>query len=390
MLTRPEKQYGTKQLLDEKGPEGIVEWIKAQNKLLLTDTTMRDANQSLVATRIRTIDMLKIAKATSILGQDLFSLEMWGGATFDVAYRFLKESPWDRLIKLRKKIPNILFQMLLRGANGVGYKNYPDNVIRALIQEAAASGIDLFRIFDSLNWLKGMELAIEEVLKQNKIAEACICYTGDILDDKKDKYTLEYYIKKAKEIEKTGAHILGIKDMSALLKPHAAYKLVKALKEEISLPIHLHTHDTSGNGVATILMAAQAGVDIVDTAFNSMSGLTSQPALNSVVAALENTPRNTGINLDDIQALSDYWAAVRPVYYQFESELKSSTAEIYKYEIPGGQYSNLKPQVESFGLGHRFNEVKEMFKTVNEMLGDIVKVTPSSKTVGDLAIFMVE
>jgi pyruvate carboxylase len=390
MLTRPEKQYGTKQLLDEKGPEGIVEWIKAQNKLLLTDTTMRDANQSLVATRIRTIDMLKIAKATSILGQDLFSLEMWGGATFDVAYRFLKESPWDRLIKLRKKIPNILFQMLLRGANGVGYKNYPDNVIRALIQEAAASGIDLFRIFDSLNWLKGMELAIEEVLKQNKIAEACICYTGDILDDKKDKYTLEYYIKKAKEIEKTGAHILGIKDMSALLKPHAAYKLVKALKEEISLPIHLHTHDTSGNGVATILMAAQAGVDIVDTAFNSMSGLTSQPALNSVVAALENTPRNTGINLDDIQALSDYWAAVRPVYYQFESELKSSTAEIYKYEIPGGQYSNLKPQVESFGLGHRFNEVKEMFKTVNEMLGDIVKVTPSSKTVGDLAIFMVQ
>jgi pyruvate carboxylase len=389
-LVRPEIQYGTKQILDENGPEGVVDWIKKQEKLLLTDTTMRDANQSLVATRIRTNDMLKIAKATSILGKDLFSLEMWGGATFDVAYRFLKESPWDRMIKLRKKIPNILFQMLLRGANGVGYKNYPDNVIRALIKEAAATGIDLFRIFDSLNWLKGMEIAIEEVLKQGKLAEACVCYTGDILDERRDKYSLQYYVQKAKEIEKTGAHILGIKDMSALLKPHAAFKLVKALKEEVGLPIHLHTHDTSGNGVATVLMAAEAGVDIVDTAFNSMSGLTSQPALNSVAAALENTPRCPGINLDDLQQLSDYWAAVRPVYAQFESELKSSTAEIYKYEIPGGQYSNLKPQVESFGLGHRFNEVKEMFKKVNEMLGDIVKVTPSSKTVGDLAIFMVQ
>lgn len=389
-ITRPDVQYGTKQILDEKGPQGVVAWIKEQDKLLLTDTTMRDANQSLVATRIRTIDMLKIAKATSILGNDLFSLEMWGGATFDVAYRFLKESPWERLTVLRKKIPNILFQMLLRGANGVGYKNYPDNVIRALIKEAATSGIDVFRIFDSLNWLKGMEIAIDEVLKQNKIAEACVCYTGDILDDKKDKYSLNYYVKMAKEIEKTGAHLLGIKDMSALLKPHAAFKLVKALKEEVGLPLHLHTHDTSGNGVATILMAAEAGVDIVDTAFNSMSGLTSQPALNSVAAALENTPRSTGINLGDLQSLSDYWAAVRPVYRQFESELKSSTAEIYKYEIPGGQYSNLKPQVESFGLGHRFSEVKEMFKKVNEMLGDIVKVTPSSKTVGDLAIFMVQ
>ena len=389
-LVRPENQYGTKQILDEKGPQGVVDWIKKQEKLLLTDTTMRDANQSLVATRIRTIDMWKIAKATSILGKDLFSLEMWGGATFDVAYRFLKESPWDRIIKLRQKIPNIPFQMLLRGANGVGYKNYPDNVIRALIKEASATGIDLFRIFDSLNWLKGMEIAIEEVLKQGKLAEACVCYTGDILDEKRDKYSLQYYVQKAKEIEKTGAHILGIKDMSALLKPHAAYKLIKTLKGEVGLPIHLHTHDTSGNGVATVLMAAEAGVDIVDTAFNSMSGLTSQPALNSVAAALENTPRCPGINLDDLQQLSDYWAAVRPVYAQFESELKSSTAEIYKYEIPGGQYSNLKPQVESFGLGHRFTEVKEMFKRVNDLLGDIVKVTPSSKTVGDLAIFMVQ
>lgn len=386
----PPHLSGTKQLLDEKGPEGVVKWIKEQQKLLLTDTTMRDAHQSLMATRMRTKDMLEIAKATSVLAKDLFSLEMWGGATFDVAYRFLKESPWTRLEELRKRIPNILFQMLLRGANGVGYKNYPDNVIREFIKESAASGIDVFRIFDSLNWLKGMEIAVDEVLKSGKIAEVCICYTGDILDDSRDKYTLEYYVNMAKEIEKMGAHILGIKDMSALLKPYAAFKLIKALKEEISIPIHLHTHDTSGNGVATVLMAAEAGVDIVDTAFNSMSGLTSQPALNSIVAALENTYRDTGINLDDIQKISDYWSAVRPVYSQFESDLKSGTTEIYKYEIPGGQYSNLKPQVESFGLGHRFSEVKEMYKKVNEMLGDIIKVTPSSKVVGDMAIFMVK
>lgn len=389
-VERNEELYGTKQLLDDKGPEGVVDWIKNQKKLLLTDTTMRDAHQSLMATRMRTIDMVKIAKATSVLAHDLFSVEMWGGATFDVAYRFLKESPWTRLELLRKKIPNVLFQMLIRGANGVGYKNYPDNVIREFIRESAESGIDVFRIFDSLNWLKGMEVAIDEVVKTGKIAEACICYTGDILDESKDKYTLDYYVKMAKEIEKTGAHILGIKDMSALLKPHAAFKLIKALKQEIGLPIHLHTHDTSGNGVATLLMAAEAGVDIVDTAFNSVSGLTSQPALNSVVAALENTERSTGLVLDDIQKISDYWSAVRPVYSQLESGLKSGTAEIYKYEIPGGQYSNLKPQVESFGLGHRFNEVKDMYKKVNEMLGDIVKVTPSSKVVGDMAIFMVQ
>lgn len=386
----PAELRGTKQLLEERGPEGVVEWIKSQKKLLLTDTTMRDAHQSLMATRMRTRDMLKIAKDTSILAKDLFSLEMWGGATFDVAYRFLKESPWVRLEELRKKIPNLLFQMLLRGSNAVGYRNYPDNVIRAFIQESAASGIDVFRIFDSLNWLKGMEVALDEVLKNGKIAEVCLCYTGDILDSRKEKYTLDYYVKMAKEIEKMGAHILGIKDMSSLLKPYAAAKLMKALKEEISIPIHLHTHDTSGNGVATILMAAEAGVDIVDTAINSLSGLTSQPALNSVVAALENTERDTGMDLDDVQKLSDYWAAVRPVYEQFESGLKSGTTEIYKYEIPGGQYSNLKPQVESFGLGHRFNEVKEMYKKANEMLGDIVKVTPTSKVVGDLAIFMVQ
>jgi pyruvate carboxylase len=389
-ITGVESLSGTKQILDSQGTDGLVKWIKNQDKLLLTDTTMRDANQSLMATRVRTADMLKIAKPTSVYGKDLFSLEMWGGATFDVSYRFLNESPWERLRKLRRDIPNVLFQMLVRGANAVGYKNYPDNVIREFIKESAESGIDVFRIFDSLNWLKGMEVSIDEVLKSGKLAEACICYTGDILDDRREKYNLNYYVNLAKEIQKTGAHILGIKDMSALLKPHAAFKLIKALKEEVGMPIHLHTHDTTGNGVATVIMAAEAGVDIVDTAFNSMSGLTSQPALNSVVAALKNTRRDTGIDLYGIQEISDYWAAVRPVYHKFESELMSGSAEIYEYEIPGGQYSNLKPQVESFGLGHKFNEIKQMYKEVNEMVGDIVKVTPSSKMVGDFAIFMVQ
>lgn len=382
--------YGTKNILEEKGADGLVDWIRGQNKLLLTDTTMRDAHQSLMATRLRTDDMSRIAKATANLAGDLFSIEMWGGATFDVAYRYLHEDPWERLRILRDKIPNVLFQMLIRGANGVGYKNYPDNVVRALIQKSASNGIDVFRIFDSLNWLKGMEVAIDEVLKTGKIAEAAICYTGDILDSGRDKYSLDYYVNMAKEIEKTGAQILAIKDMSALLKPYAAYKLVSALKDAVDMPVHIHTHDTTGNGVATILMAAEAGVDIVDTAFNAMSGLTSQPALNSVVAAMGNTIRDTQIDLDDIEKINEYWANVRPIYGQFETDLKASSAEIYKYEIPGGQYSNLKPQVESFGLGHRFNEVKDMYKTVNHMWGDIVKVTPSSKAVGDMAIFMVQ
>ena len=381
---------GTKQLLDEQGPEAVAKWVKDQKKLLITDTTMRDAQQSLMATRVRTVDMEKIAPAVSVYGKDLFSLEMWGGATFDTAYRFLKESPWERLDTLREKMPNILFQMLIRGANAVGYKNYPDNVIREFVKESAKSGIDVFRIFDSLNWLDGMTIALDETLNQGKIAEACLCYTGDILDESREKYNLAYYVKMAQELEKRGTHILGIKDMSGLLKPMAAQKLISTLKQEIGIPIHLHTHDTSGNGVATILMAAQAGVDIVDAAFNSMSGLTSQPALNSVVAALQNSDRETGIDPDKIQKISEYWRDVRPVYAGFESELVTSTAEIYKYEIPGGQYSNLKPQVESFGLGHKFEEVKDMYKAVNEMLGDIVKVTPSSKAVGDMAIFMVQ
>ena len=381
---------GTKQMLDEHGPEYVSKWVLDQKKLLITDTTMRDAHQSLMATRMRTIDMVKIAPAVALYEQDAFSLEMWGGATFDTAYRFLKESPWTRLDMLRELIPNIAFQMLLRGANAVGYKNYPDNVIREFVKQSAENGIDVFRIFDSLNWIPGMEVALDEVLNQGKIAEATICYTGDILDATREKYNLDYYIRMAHELEKRGAHIIGIKDMSGLLKPNAAYKLISALKSEVGVPLHLHTHDTSGNGVATCLMAALAGVDIIDAAISSMSGLTSQPSLNSIVAALERGERDTGIDLDGLQVIADYWTDVRPVYKGFESDLKAASAEIYKYEIPGGQYTNLKPQVESFGLGHKFQEVKEMYKSVNTMLGDIVKVTPSSKAVGDMAIFMVQ
>ena len=386
----PEDLSGTKQILDTQGVDGLIKWIKSQDRLLLTDTTMRDAHQSLLATRVRTIDMLRAAKSTALYGKDLFSLEMWGGATFDVSYRFLKESPWKRLMELRKRIPNLLFQMLFRGSNAVGYKNYPDNVIKEFIVQSANAGIDIFRIFDSLNWLEAMKPSIDAVKSVGKVAEGTMCYTGDITDETRDKYTLKYYVNLAKEIEKSGADILGIKDMSALLKPYAAHKLIKALKEEVSIPIHLHTHDTSGNGVATVIMAAQAGVDIADAAISSMSGLTSQPSLNSIIAALEHTPRDTKIDLENLEKVSSYWSSLRPIYEHFESDLKSGTTEIYKYEIPGGQYSNLKPQVDSFGLSDKFGEVKEMYKEVNEMLGDIVKVTPSSKMVGDMAIFMVQ
>ena len=381
---------GLKQLLDEKGPEAVRDFVLAQKKLMICDTTMRDAHQSLLATRVRTRDMVKGAAAMAEIYADAFSLEMWGGATFDVAYRYLHEDPWERLDLLRREIPNIPFQMLFRGANAVGYANYPDNVIRAFIREAARSGIDVFRVFDSLNWLPGMEIALEEAAGANKIAEAAICYTGDIMDPKKDKYTLQYYVNMAKELEKRGAHILAIKDMSGLLKPYAAKKLIKALKEEVGLPIHLHSHDTSGNQVAAYLMAAEAGVDIVDCAVSSMSSLTSQPSVNSIVTALQGTERDTGLDIDRLEELSEYWEDVRKRYDVFESDLKSPLTEIYKYEIPGGQYTNLRPQVESLGLGHRFDEVRKMFCTVNQMLGDIVKVTPSSKMVGDLAIFMVQ
>ena len=381
---------GLKQLLDEKGPKAVSQWVLEQKKLLLTDTTMRDAHQSLLATRMRTRDMVKGADGVADILRDCFSLEMWGGATFDVAYRFLHESPWERLRLLREKIPNIPFQMLLRGSNLVGYANYPDNLVRSFIKEAAERGIDVFRVFDSLNWVPSMEVAMDEVLNQNKLLEATMCYTGDILDPSKDKYTLKYYVDLAKELEHRGAHMLCIKDMSGLLKPYAAKKLVSTLKQEIGIPIHLHTHDTTGNQVAALLMAAEAGVDVVDAACAPLAGLTSQPSLDALVAALQGTERDTGLDLRRVQELSNYWADVRLRYESFDHGLKTSTTDIYRYEIPGGQYTNLRPQVESLGLGDRFEEVKEMYKTVNDMLGDPVKVTPSSKVVGDLAIFMVQ
>ena len=384
------KLSGTKQIYDEKGAAGLAEWVLAQKKVLITDTSLRDAQQSLLATRVRTRDMEKIAPAMAYYGRDIFSYEMWGGATFDVAMRFLGEDPWERLDVLRRSIPNVLMQMLIRGANAVGYRNYPDNTIRKFVQEAYKGGIDVFRIFDSLNWVRGIEVALDEVLSLGAVAEPAMCYTGDILDTTRDKYTLDYYVKMAKTLERQGAHIIGIKDMSGLLKPVAAFRLIKALKNEVAVPIHLHTHDTSGNGVATLMLAAEAGVDIVDAAFNSMSGLTSQPALNSFVAALENSERDTHLDSPGLQEISAYWSDVRPVYCDFESDLKATTAEIYRLEIPGGQYSNLKPQVESFGIGYKFDEVKDMYVRVNQMLGDIIKVTPSSKMVGDLAIFMVQ
>ena len=386
----PPKCAGLKQVLDQGGPGAVKQWVLDQKKLLVTDTTMRDAHQSLLSTRMRTRDLVKGAEGTAEILNDCFSLEMWGGATFDVAYRFLHESPWERLDLLRAKIPNIPFQMLLRGANAVGYTNYPDNLIREFVKESAVSGIDVFRVFDSLNWLPGMEVAMDEVLKQNKLLEATICYTGDVLDPKRDKYTLDYYVRMAKELEKRGAHLLCIKDMSGLLKPYAAKKLVTALKQEVGLPIHLHTHDTSGNQVAALLMAAEAGVDIVDAAIDSMASMTSQPSLNAVVTALKGQDRDTGLDPDKLQKLSDYWADVRLRYAAFEAGIKNPSTDIYRYEMPGGQYTNLKSQVESLGLGHQFEDVKEMYKAVNDMLGDIVKVTPSSKMVGDLAIFMVQ
>ncbi len=385
-----EVKDGLKQLLDSKGPEAVVDYIKKQKRLLVTDTTYRDAHQSLAATRLRTKDMLDISRAVAVYESDIFSLEMWGGATFDTAYRFLHESPWTRLKRLRKRIPNIMFQMLLRGTNTVGYKNYPDNVVVEFVKESAKAGIDVFRIFDSLNWLEAVKLPCEEVLKNNKIAEVALCYTGDILDKSKTKYDLDYYVKKAKEIEAMGAHILCIKDMSGLVRPAAAHLLFKTLKEEISIPVHFHTHDTAGNAVASVLSAAMAGVDIADMALNTMSGLTSQPALNSIVAALKHTERDTELDEFGLQLLSDYWENVRPVYYESESGMITPTAEIYRYEVPGGQYSNLKQQAESFGLGHRFRDLLEAYKDANELFGDIVKVTPSSKSVGDMAIFMIQ
>lgn len=381
---------GTKQILDERGADGLVEWIKAQEDVLLTDTTFRDAHQSLLATRVRSRDMYEIADATSRTMHNYFSLEMWGGATFDVAYRFLKENPWARLEKLRKQVPNVLFQMLLRGANAVGYTNYPDNLIREFIKESAASGIDVFRIFDSLNWIKGMEVAIDEVRNTGKIAEAAICYTGDILDDTRAKYTVQYYKDMARELEQTGAHILAIKDMAGLLKPEAAYRLISELKASTNLPIHLHTHDTSGNGIYLYAKAIEAGVDIMDTALGSMAGLTSQPSANSLYYAMKGSKRNVRADIESLEKLSYYWEDVRKYYVDFESGMNAPHSEIYVHEMPGGQYSNLQQQAKAVGLGNRWDEVKTMYSRVNMMFGDIVKVTPSSKVVGDMALFMVQ
>ncbi|KUF36326.1 MULTISPECIES: pyruvate carboxylase [unclassified Lysinibacillus] len=381
---------GTKQILDTQGADGLVQWILAQDDVLLTDTTFRDAHQSLLATRVRSQDMYQIADATARMMHQLFSLEMWGGATFDVAYRFLKEDPWERLAKLREQVPNVLFQMLLRGANAVGYTNYPDNLIREFIAESAASGIDVFRIFDSLNWIKGMEVAIDAARQSGKIAEAAVCYTGDILDDSRAKYSVQYYKDMAKELEAAGAHILAIKDMAGLLKPEAAYRLISELKETTSLPIHLHTHDTSGNGIYLYAKAIEAGVDIIDTALGSMAGLTSQPSANSLYYAMKGGKREVRADIDALEKLSYYWEDVRKYYKDFESGMISPHSEIYVHEMPGGQYSNLQQQAKAVGLGDRWEEVKHMYSRVNLLFGDIVKVTPSSKVVGDMALFMVQ
>lgn len=381
---------GTKQILDEQGPEGLVKWIREQDDVLLTDTTMRDAHQSLLATRVRSRDMYGIAEHTAQVMSNYFSLEMWGGATFDVAYRFLKEDPWERLRILRKKMPNILFQMLLRGANAVGYKNYPDNVIREFIKESAAQGIDVFRVFDSLNWLPGMQTAIEAVRDNGKVAEATMCYTGDILDDTRTKYTVNYYKQLAKDLEAAGAHIIAIKDMAGLLKPEAAYRLISELKESTDLPIHLHTHDTSGNGIYLYAKAIEAGVDIIDTAVGTMAGLTSQPSANSLYYAMKGAKRQVRADIEGIEKISYYWEDIRKYYKDFESGMNSPHSEIYVHEMPGGQYSNLQQQAKGVGLGDRWDEVKKMYSDVNLLFGDVVKVTPSSKVVGDMALFMVQ
>jgi pyruvate carboxylase len=380
---------GTRQLLDQLGPEKFAAWARDQKRLLLTDTTFRDAHQSLLATRARSHDMLAIANYVAHKLPNLFSLEMWGGATFDVALRFLYEDPWERLLRLREAIPNICFQMLLRASNAVGYTAYPDNVVAEFIHEAALQGIDIFRIFDSLNWLPNMKVPMEATRKTSRICEAAICYTGDILDPKRDKYSLQYYVKMAKELERMGAHILAIKDMAGVCKPYAAHKLVKTLREEVGIPVHFHTHDTSGINAASILKASEAGVDIADAAIASMSGTTSQPNLNSIAATLANTERATELDFDHLNVCADYWETVRTYYLPFDTGPKSGTAEVYLHEMPGGQYTNLKEQAEGMGLGAKWPEIARTYAEVNMAFGDIVKVTPSSKVVGDMAIFLV-
>ena len=380
---------GTKQILDEFGPEAVANWMLEQKQLLVTDTTMRDSHQSLLATRMRSIDMIKIAPNYAHDLPELFSMECWGGATFDVAYRFLQECPWQRLRDLREKMPNLMTQMLLRGSNGVGYTNYPDNVVQSFVRQAAESGIDLFRVFDPLNWVENMRVSMDAVLESGKVLEGCLCYTGDIHDPNRAKYDLKYYVDMAKDLQKAGTHILCIKDMGGLVKPDAARVLVKALKEETGLPVHFHTHDTAGIALASILAAADAGVDAVDCAMDSLSGNTSQATLGTVVEALRHSDRATGLDIDAIRQISNYWEAVREHYLAFESGMQSPSSEVYLHEMPGGQFTNLKAQARSMGLEDRWHEVAKTYADVNHMFGDVIKVTPIAKTVGDLALTLV-
>ena len=380
---------GTRQILERGGPEAVARWMAEQERLLVTDTTMRDGHQSLLATRMRTYDMTAAAPAYAATLPGLFSVECWGGATFDVAYRFLHECPWQRLRALRERMPNLLTQMLLRGSNGVGYTYYPDNVVRAFVAQAAESGVDVFRVFDSLNWVENMRVAMDAVIEAGRVCEGTICYTGDLNDPARSKYDLGYYVGMGRELRDAGAHVLGLKDMAGVLKPTAAGPLVRALKEEVGLPIHFHTHDTSGAGIASILAAAEAGVDAVDAAMDALSGNTSQPTLGTVVEALRNTPRDTGLDIVAIRAMSNYWEAVRAHYAAFESGLQAPDSEIYLHEMPGGQFTNLKAQARTMGLEERWHDVAHTYADVNAMFGDIVKVTPSSKVVGDMALMMV-
>ena len=383
-----EPKAGTRQQLKKLGPKKFAEWAKKEKRLLLTDTTFRDAHQSLMATRVRTYDLLATAPFVAERLANLFSMEMWGGATFDTALRFLREDPWQRLRGLRAAVPNICFQMLLRGANAVGYASYPDNVIREFVREAYAEGMDIFRVFDSLNSIENMRVSLDAVLEAGGVCEGAICYTGDILDKTRPKYSLNYYVGLAKQLEKLGVHFLAIKDMAGLCKPYAAFELVKKLKEEVDLPVHFHTHDTSGMNAATVLKAADAGVDIADGAVAAMSGGTSQPNLNAIVVALRNTPRDTGLDSAALNSCSDYWETVRTYYLPFDSGPKAGNARLYEHEIPGGQYTNLREQAAAMGLGHRWREVERMYAEVNQLFGDIVKVTPSSKVVGDMTLFL--
>ncbi|AHM05716.1 Pyruvate carboxyl transferase [Roseibacterium elongatum DSM 19469] len=380
---------GTLQLLEDKGAKAVADWMKAQERLLITDTTMRDGHQSLLATRMRSIDMIKAAPAYAANLPELFSVECWGGATFDVAYRFLQECPWQRLRDIRAAMPNIMTQMLLRASNGVGYTNYPDNVVQGFVAQAADSGVDIFRVFDSLNWVENMRVAMDAVVETGKICEGTICYTGNVLDPDRAKYDVKYYVDMAKELEKAGAHILGLKDMAGLLKPAAAEVLIPALKDAVDLPIHFHTHDTAGVASGTILAAARAGVDAVDCAMDALSGNTSQATLGTVVEALRHTDRDTGLDIAAIREISDYWEQVRTHYAAFESGLQAPASEVYLHEMPGGQFTNLKAQARSMGLEERWHEVAQTYADVNQMFGDIVKVTPSSKVVGDMALMMV-